>query len=185
MVYGIVKQSEGYIWAYSEAGRGTSFKIYFPLQSAEVVRAAVPSEIESMKGSETILVVEDDQGLRSMVVGFLKGLGYSVLEAENGERALELAASASGPVHVLFTDIIMPKMSGRELAERLISKFPKVRVLYTSGYTHDGVVQTRVLNEGEDFLQKPFALYELNKKLRALIEKDLPRKAAHSASSPA
>jgi two-component system, cell cycle sensor histidine kinase and response regulator CckA len=101
-----------------------------------------------------------------MVVGFLRGLGYSVLEAENGEHALAIAESANTPIQVLITDIVMPKMGGRDLADKVISKFPDTRVLYTSGYTHDGAVQTRVLSEGEAFLQRPFALSELGKKLR-------------------
>jgi PAS domain S-box-containing protein len=174
IVYGIVKQSDGYIWVYSELGKGTSFKIYLPFHSATVQREEVSTKIENVKGHETVLVVEDDQGFRSMVVGFLKELGYTVLEAGNGEHALEVAASANSPVHALITDIVMPKMGGRELADKLISKFPATKVLYTSGYTHDGVVQTRVLRDGELFLQKPFALSELSKKLREVIEKEVP-----------
>jgi len=172
IVYGIVKQSEGYIWVYSEPGQGTSFKIYLPLQCAEVQPKSVSSLTEHMTGSENVLVVEDDKGLRSMVVGFLTDLGYSVLEADNGARGLEIAMAASSPVQALITDIVMPKMSGRELADRLISRFPNLKVLYTSGYTHDGAVQTRGLKEGEAFLQKPFALFELSKKLREVIGKE-------------
>ncbi|MGC2260602.1 MAG: PAS domain S-box protein [Candidatus Sulfotelmatobacter sp.] len=181
IVYGIVKQSDGYIWVYSEPGQGTSFKIYLPFHAATVQREEAPAKIENVNGSETVLVVEDDQGFRSMVVGFLKELGYTVLEAGNGEQALEIAASANTPVQALITDIVMPKMGGRDLADKLMSKFPNTKVLYTSGYTHDGVVQTRVLKEGEVFLQKPFALSELSKKLREVIEKEVPmamRKAA-------
>ena len=188
IVYGIVKQSNGYIWVYSEPGQGTSFKIYLPLHCAELRRTEKSAPIENVNGRETVLVVEDDQGLRSMVVGFLRGLGYSVLEAENGERALEVAANAGSPIQVLITDIVMPKMGGRELADRLISKFSNASVLYTSGYTHDSAVQTRVLSERETFLQKPFALHELSKKLREVIERKLPiekRKAAAQATSPA
>ena len=188
IVYGIVKQSNGYIWVYSEPGQGTSFKIYLPLHCAELRRTEKSAPIENVNGCETVLVVEDDQGLRSMVVGFLRGLGYSVLEAENGERALEVAANAGSPIQVLITDIVMPKMGGRELADRLISKFSNASVLYTSGYTHDSAVQTRVLSERETFLQKPFALHELSKKLREVIERKQPiekRKAAAQATSPA
>jgi PAS domain S-box-containing protein len=174
IVYGIVKQSDGYIWVYSEPGHGTSFKIYLPFLAETVRREEVPTQIENVKGTETVLVVEDDQSLRSMVVGFLRGLGYTVLEALNGEHALEVAASANRPIQALITDIVMPKMGGRDLADKLISQFPNTKVLYTSGYTHDGVVQTRVLKGSEVFLQKPFALSELSKKLREVIDKKVP-----------
>jgi len=170
IVYGILKQSDGYIWVYSEPGQGTSFKIYLPLQSAEMQPRSVSSLTENVTGTENVLVVEDDSGLRSLVVGFLKDLGYSVLEAENGARGLAIAMAASSPVQALITDIVMPKMSGRELADRLISRFPNIKVVYTSGYTHDAAVQTRGLKEGEAFLQKPFALSELGKKLREVLE---------------
>jgi len=188
IVYGIVKQSDGYIWVYSEPGQGTSFKIYLPFQSSGVEQASAPVVIENVNGSENVLVVEDDPGLRSMVVVFLKELGYSVLEAENGVRGLEIAITASNPIQVLITDIVMPKMSGRELADQLTAKCPDLKVLYTSGYTHDGAIQTRVLNPGEAFLQKPFALFELSKKLREVIEKEptsAPRNIAARGASPA
>lgn len=171
IVYGIVKQSDGYIWAYSETGQGTSFKIYLPLQVAEAERAAEIKPTERLRGSENILLVEDDPSLRQMMAGFLKGLGYSVLEAENGELALTLVNGSPDAAEVLITDITMPKMSGRELADRLVTRLPKLRVLYISGYTHDGVVQNRALSAGEAFLQKPFALSELSKILQELIRK--------------
>jgi PAS domain S-box-containing protein len=185
IVYGIVKQSQGYVWAYSEPRRGTSFKIYLPLQTAEVQPVSVPSQIENVRGSETVLVVEDDAALRSLVVGFLNELGYSVLEAENGEQALEIASTAGSGVEVVITDIVMPKMGGRELTDRLALKFTKLKTLYTSGYTHDGVVQTRVLREGEAFLQKPFALSELSKKLREVIENGRPHASTAFVEPPA
>lgn len=106
-----------------------------------------------------------------MMAGFLKGLGYSVLEAENGEAALAAANGSADAAEVLITDITMPKMSGRDLADRLVTRLPKLRVLYISGYTHDGVVQTRALGAGEAFLQKPFALSDLSKTIRELIGK--------------
>lgn len=181
IVYGIVKQSDGYIWVYSEPGQGTSFKIYLPLQSAAVQDSGLATQAENVNGSETVLVVEDNQGFRSMVVEFLRGLGYSILEAENGEHALEVAKNADTPIQVLITDIVMPKMSGRDLADRLLSEFPNTRVLYTSGYTHDSAVQARVLGEGEAFLQKPFALAELSKKIRELLKKGHPSaKSSHA-----
>ncbi|HTZ96275.1 MAG TPA: PAS domain S-box protein [Terriglobales bacterium] len=171
IVYGIVKQSDGYVWAYSEPGHGTSFKIYLPLQVGEAGHATEAKTSERLRGSENILLVEDDPSLRQMMAGFLKGLGYSVVEAENGESALAAANGSADAAEVLITDITMPKMSGRDLADRLVTRLPNLRVLYISGYTHDGVVQTRALSASEAFLQKPFALSELSKTLRELIAK--------------
>ena len=172
IVYGIVKQSDGYIWAYSEPDRGSSFKIYLPLQAAEIERVTEPPHVEHLRGSESILLVEDDPSLRTMMAGFLKGLGYSIVEAENGEAALDAVNDAARSVELLITDITMPKMSGRDLADRLVTKFPKLRVLYISGYTHDGAVQTRALGASEAFLQKPFALSELSRTIRELMGKE-------------
>lgn len=180
IVYGIVKQSDGYIWAYSEPGRGSSFKIYLPLQAAEVERVVEPPRAERLRGTEHILLVEDDSSLRMMMAGFLRGLGYSVVEADNGEAALEAVKKTAHPVELLITDITMPKMSGRDLADRLVTNFPKLHVLYISGYTHDGAVQTRALGASETFLQKPFALSELSKTIRELIGKEQSRAAGTS-----
>lgn len=171
IVYGIVKQSEGYIWAYSEPGQGTSFKIYLPRKSAAVNPRAPQPGIGSLRGSETVLLAEDDPGLRKLIVQFLRAQGYVVLEADRAKVALDIAAEKAHTPNVLITDIVMPGMSGRDLANNLISVFPAMKVLYMSGYTHDGVVQTRVLTEGEAFLQKPFAPTELGKKLRELLVK--------------
>ena len=186
IVYGFVKQSSGYVWAYSEPNQGSSFKIYLPLQSAEVARAHANTAMpECTSGSETILIVEDDSGLRSLLVGVLRGLGYSVFEAGDGEAADEIAATES--IDLLITDIVMPRMSGRELADRLLGRKPSLKVLYTSGYTHDGVVQMRELGDGEAFLQKPFGLSELTRMIREVIDKKLPaaphKAQAQSASS--
>jgi len=169
IVYGIVRQADGYILVSSELGRGTRFEIYLPLQAAEAEPALAPSPIESVHGCENLLVVEDDAGLRSLLVEFLKGLGYSVLDAENGEVALRIAANGSGRVHVLITDIVMPGMNGRELANRLNSLFPNVRILYTSGYSPDSSLHSRALDQGEAFLQKPFGLLDLGRKIREVI----------------
>jgi two-component system, cell cycle sensor histidine kinase and response regulator CckA len=172
IVYGIIKQCDGYIWAYSEPERGSSFKIYLPLQAAaEQERTVAPPRAERLRGTENILLVEDDPSLRTMMSGFLKSLGYSVVEADNGEAAMEMMKDAAHLVELLITDITMPKMSGRDLADRLVTKFPKLRVLYISGYTHDGAVQTRALGASETFLQKPFALSELSRMIRELLEK--------------
>jgi PAS domain S-box-containing protein len=169
IVYGVVKQSEGFIWVSSAVGRGTSFEIYLPLQDAEVETVVKPTPIDSVTGSENVLVVEDDSALRSLMVEFLKRLGYSVLDADNGELALHMATNGNGRTEVLITDIVMPKMGGLELAGKLMSKLPDVRVIYTSGYSHASAVKTRPFGPGETFLQKPFGLFELGKKIREVI----------------
>jgi len=170
IVYGVVRQADGYISVSSEPGQGTRFEIYLPLQDAEAEPALAPSPIESVNGSENLLVVEDDADLRSLLVEFLEGLGYYVLDAENGEAALRMAANRSRRLHVLITDVVMPRMNGRELANRLTSMFPDMGVLYTSGYSPDCSLHSRTLNQGEAFIQKPFALFDLGKKLREVVE---------------
>ena len=176
IVYGIVKQSDGYVWVYSEPGHGTAFKIYLPLSSLAVDPADVSPIVESLRGSETILLVEDNQELRSLVAEFLTGRGYRIVESEGGKAALAAVAKQTVPVQVLITDIMMPGMNGRELAERLMETIPDLRVLYISGFTPDGAVQMRILGHGEAFLQKPFALADLSTKLREII--DAPEKRA-------
>jgi PAS domain S-box-containing protein len=171
IVYGIVKQSDGYIWVYSEPGQGTTFKIYLPQRSATLSPRPSELSVESLRGTETVLLAEDDAGLRKLIVRFLRDEGYVVLEADRAKVALDIAAENAHPPDVLITDIVMPGMSGRSLANNLVSVFPAMKVLYMSGYTHDGAVQTRNLNEGEAFLQKPFAPAELCKKVRELLTK--------------
>lgn len=177
IVYGIVKQSQGYIWVYSEPGQGTAFKIYFPLQSGQAEPAPKTPDIQNVNGTETILVVEDDHALRSMEMASLGELGYRVLEAENGKEALERAETANSRVEVLITDLFLPGMGGRELADLMRSRYPNLGVIYTSGYTHDRLFQNRVLKNDEAFLQKPFALSELGKKLREVLRE-------HKAPAP-
>ena len=171
IVYGIVKQSEGYVWAYSEPGQGTTFKIYLPQRNAPQKPAASPPLLESLQGSEKVLVVEDDPGLRMVIREFLNSQGYTVWEADSGPAALGLMGQSGYHPDALITDIMMPGMSGRELADDLTARYQQLKVLYISGYTHDGALQTRVLKEEEAFLQKPFALTELGKKLREIIRK--------------
>jgi two-component system cell cycle sensor histidine kinase/response regulator CckA len=171
IVYGIVKQSGGYIWAYSELGNGTTFRLYFPFRATPAARPIIQPLIESTRGSETILLVEDDANLRSLIIEFLGGLGYNVIQCENGTAALAFTSKQAAPIHGLITDIMMPGMDGRELADRLITRFPELKVLYISGYTHDSSVQTRTLYEGEAFMQKPFSLSDLSRTLRSVLDK--------------
>ena len=171
-VYGIVKQSGGYIWVYSEPGQGTTFKIYLPRVPEEVESVPVERQAggEALRGSETILLVDDDEAIRRLSRDFLEREGYRVIEARNGQEALWGSEHHAGPIHLMMTDVIMPGMSGQELAEKLGSSRPELKVLYVSGYTDSAIVHHGVLDDGKAFLQKPFALQVLAEKLRAVLD---------------
>ncbi len=170
-VYGIVKQSGGFIWVYSEPGVGSTFKIYFP-RVEETVPSAEPAIIRAkgVKGTETVLVVEDEEGVRSLVRQTLTEYGYTVLEAEGAEQALKVSEGYSKPIHLLLTDVVMPLTGGKELASRLSTLHPETRVLYMSGYTDDAIVRHGILQGDTPFLQKPFAPNVLLKKVRAVLK---------------
>ena len=170
-VYGIIKQSGGSIWAYSEVGQGTVFKIYLPIVSeSPAAEGHANTETESASGSETILVVEDEKGLRSLIRLVLESTGYKVLEMEDGESALATCASYDGPIHLLLTDVVMPKMSGPLVAEKVTALRPDIKVIYMSGYTDDAVVQHGVLSHNMPFIQKPFSPITLRKKIREILD---------------
>jgi CheY-like chemotaxis protein len=172
-VYGVIKQSGGNVWVYSELGIGTTFKIYLP----RVVAAAEPTRPVALpasqpQGSETILLVEDEEGIRSLVRGILQARGYTVLEAARPHEALEISKNFEGPIHLLFTDVVMPQMSGREVAEKISVIRPAAKVLYMSGYTDNAIAHHGVLNPGVPFLQKPFTPFALAQKVREVLDKD-------------
>ncbi len=169
-VYGIVKQSGGYIWAYSEAGRGTTFKIYLPRVDAPAEPLTKPKETGSLTGTETILLAEDDAILRPLARELLRKLGYTVLEGEDAESALSAARAHPGPIQLLVSDVVMPGPSGRELARRLAEIRPETRVLYISGYTDDAIVHHGMLEPGLNFLQKPFTPAALARKVREVLD---------------
>ena len=174
-VYGIVKQSGGYIWVYSEVGCGSTFKIYLPEVTEEIEAPAIEQETRgSSAGTETILFVEDEQSVRELVRDYLEGVGYRVLDAGDGIEALEIARSHRGVIHILITDVVMPRLSGRDLAAKLSSERPGTEVLFISGYTDDTIVRHGVLDGGVAFLQKPFNLKALAEKIRQVLTGETP-----------
>jgi PAS domain S-box-containing protein len=174
-VYGIVKQSGGFIYVYSEVGRGSTFKIYLPQEMAGVAGPVDrPSEATELpRGSETVLLVEDDEGVRLLVKITLERLGYRVLEAGNPKEAAQVASAADMPIELLLSDVIMPESDGPPLYDRLIVSNPAIRVLYMSGYADEAIVRHGVLSEGTPFLQKPFTSLALARKIRSVLETPL------------
>jgi PAS domain S-box-containing protein len=175
-VYGIVKQSGGFIWVYSEVGHGTTFKIYLPLVDEAVSGEPTSPPPASLHGTETILVAEDAVAVRSVAREVLRRHGYHVLAAAEGREALMAADRHPGPIHLLITDVIMPEMSGRQVADRLKERRPTIKVLFVSGYTDDAIVRHGILEPGISFLQKPFSPESLARKVREVLDApSLPR----------
>jgi two-component system, cell cycle sensor histidine kinase and response regulator CckA len=170
-VFGIVQQSGGSIWVYSELDKGTTFKVYLP-RTDEVERVRISSnELGTLRGSETILLVEDDDQVRLVARGILKRNGYRLLEARNGGEALLTCERHKGQIDLLLTDVVMPQMSGRELAERLLQIRPDLKVLYMSGYTEDAILHHRVVAPGVALLQKPLTPDTVLRKVRAILDR--------------
>jgi len=169
-VYGMVKQTGGDIWVYSEPGQGTTFKLYFPrvFEPLSETTGANPS-LTRRSGGETILVVEDEQAVRELTVRILEQLGYAILTACSGAEALEICGAHTGHIDLLLTDVVMPNMSGRQLADHLQVSRPQTKVLFLSGYTENTVVHHGVLDAGVDFLPKPFSRENLSRKLREVL----------------
>ena len=168
-VYGIVKQSGGHIWVYSEPGNGTTFKIYLP-RVEEMVEVVAESSEEWGRGSETVLLVEDEEMVRELAREILQSSGYKVIAAANGEDAQRICNESLPKLDLIITDVVMPQMSGRELAENISLLRPGIRILYMSGYTDDAIVRHGVLDENMFFLQKPFSPDALTTKVREVLE---------------
>ena len=170
-VYGIVKQSDGYIWVYSEPDRGTTFKLYFPEQNnAPQPAANLTPLLDIVIGAETILVVEDDEALRKLITALLASSGYKVLEAADGHQALRVVQKTNEQIDLLLTDMLMPAMSGIELSEQLKELQPQAKVLLMSGYAGDLIQRYRLSTTGMMLIEKPFTRHNLLSKIRAALQ---------------
>ena len=172
-VYGIVKQNMGYILVYSEPGKGTTFKVYWPVSEDQTSKGQDQSiELKSISGTENILLVEDDKAVREFAESALSVNGYQVQSARDGQHAIELLSNEAISPKLLITDLIMPRMNGRELAEKVLKKFPNCRILYASGYTDNHIVHEGSLEQGINFIQKPYSIAQLTQKVRQVLDHD-------------
>ncbi|MGH7653092.1 MAG: PAS domain S-box protein, partial [Gemmatimonadaceae bacterium] len=169
-VYGIVKDGGGHLFVHSEPGRGTTFKVYLPRTDARAEGPATATSTATLEGTETLLIVEDVAALRDIERRVLQRKGYKVLEAPDANAAAAVSAAYAGPIHLLLTDVVLPRTNGRELAERLRATRPEMRVLFTSGYTADAVTRLGILEHGFAFMQKPFAPDTLEHKVREVLD---------------
>jgi two-component system cell cycle sensor histidine kinase/response regulator CckA len=183
-VYGIVKQSGGYIWVYSERGSGTVFKVYLPRieESLEPGKQRESDETVS-QGSETVLFAEDSDSLREMAREYLECLGYTLLEASSGKEALQRAKEFTGPIHLLLSDVVMPEMSGPELASQMESLRPGIKVIFTSGYTDDAIARQGALDPAVAFIQKPYRPKALARKIREVLDEPFAKISSRASSN--
>jgi CheY-like chemotaxis protein len=169
-VYGIVKQAGGWMWVYSEPGKGSTFKVYLPRTGAAPEPLTTPVlAAETLRGSETVLVVEDQPEVRKLTLAMLESQGYRLLQAASGSEALSLSERYPEPIHLLITDVVMPGMTGRELAMRLVALRPSLKTLYTSGYTANAIGREGVLDAAVAYLPKPFSPAQLAAKVREVL----------------
>jgi CheY-like chemotaxis protein len=170
-VYGIVKQAGGDIWVYSEPGRGTTFKLYFPEVGEAAAAQSDTLTQRAGRGHETLLVVEDEEGVRNLLALMLRQQGYEVLTAATPNEAIEISSRYGGPIAMLVTDVVMPQMSGAHLAQELLQSRSDMRVLFMSGYTENAVVHHGVLDAGVEFIAKPVSQDALARKVRQILDK--------------
>jgi CheY-like chemotaxis protein len=171
MVYGVMKASGGHVAVESELGRGTTFQLYLPAIVEPDGPALPASQVVLTEGRETVLLVEDEAGVRNLARQALQARGYRVLEAADGEEALRLCRQYTGRIHLLLSDVVMPRMSGRELRQQMAHLSPNTRVIFTSGYTDDAIVRHGVQQAESDFLQKPFTINGLLRKVREVLDR--------------
>jgi len=169
-VYGIIKQSGGYIWVYSELDQGSVFKFYLPHADSDIRVEELPSTQMRVGGDETILLVEDDESVRKLCKHSLEQCGYTVLDSEGAMGAMKACQEYSGDIDLILTDVVMPNMNGPEMVELLVPIMPQSKVLHMSGYTDNAVLTTEVLEPGMNFLQKPFSLDSLAEKVRSVLD---------------
>jgi CheY-like chemotaxis protein len=172
-VYGIVKQSGGYVWIYSEPGHGTTLKLYFPEVSSVAAFANSEPRVASMqtkRGSETILLVEDEEAVRGLTLRILEKQGYRVIAAQHGREAMDIASREEGHIDLVLTDVVMPGMNGRGLVERLSGIRPRIKSLYMSGYTDDDIIRRGFIEPSKSFLQKPFTSDALLQTVRKVLD---------------
>ncbi|MBC2694980.1 MAG: response regulator, partial [Desulfobacteraceae bacterium] len=169
-VYGIVKQNNGFIWVYSEPGKGTTFKVYLPKVKDVEPKEKEQTPVDDLGGSETVLIVEDDDNLRKFAQKALRQHGYKLLVAENGEDALKVCKEYDGQIDLMITDVVMPKMGGRETADRLQPLYSQMKVIYMSGYTNNAIVRHGVLAPELNFLEKPFTPKGLAREVRETLD---------------
>ncbi|MBW2014128.1 MAG: response regulator, partial [Deltaproteobacteria bacterium] len=174
-VYGIVKQNKGHISVYSEPGEGTTFKVYLPavMQDIEGAKEEDKASVDQLGGTETVLLVEDDDMLCRMAQKILETHGYTVLSAHNSDEALKIANYHHDSIHLLLTDLVIPGMNGKELAGRIESILPGIKVLYMSGYTDNAIAHHGVLDRDINFIQKPFSPNDLVQKVREVLDRDI------------
>ena len=171
-VYGIIKQHGGSIWVYSEPGKGTAFKIYLPFAAMEAGSAKpAPKAKGDLRGSEVILVAEDNEMVRSLACSILQRQGYTVLSAKSGLEGLQLLKTHDGPVHLILSDVVMPDMNGKEFCQKAREAHPHLEALFMSGYTSDTIAHHGVLDPGVNFIQKPFTVQALTGKVRELLDR--------------
>jgi CheY-like chemotaxis protein len=170
IVFGIAQRAGGSVWVYSERGRGTTFKVYLPRSEAKVEVSSASRAPVTLHGGETILLAEDQEQVRAVAQSILRRHGYRVIVAQNAGEALLLCEAHSHPIHLLLTDVVMPHLSGADLAKRIALTRPETKVLFMSGYTDDSVVRHGVLEDGVAFLQKPFTPESLARKVREVLD---------------
>jgi len=175
VVYGIVKQHDGYIYVNSNPGRGTTFSMYLPLYNLAQPDEALPAPAPHLKGTETVLLAEDDDAIRALIIRVLREQGYTVIEAANGEEAVKRFSEHRDTIRLLIFDLIMPKMNGREACEEIMKLCPTIRSLFVSGYTADLLEQKGLLAAGMDLVMKPLSPFDLLRKVREVLDSDLSK----------